>query len=118
MPHQRPKVYIQVHTVSTEPQLPLGNASGDQPSIKAFVVLAPADRSRQDLYRTVTADAQGTFRISAIAPGAYSLLALERNEDDDYLDPELFRSWESSTVALKLDPGSSKTAELKLVRIR
>jgi len=92
--------------------------AGTQPGSKAFVVLAPADRTRRDLFRTSVADAQGSFRIQTVAPGTYSLLALDRNEDDDYLDPGSFRTWEDRTVTVKLDPSSSKTIELQLIRLR
>jgi len=92
--------------------------AGTLPGSKAFVVLAPADRSRRDLYRTVVADALGAFRIQAVAPGTYGLLALDRNEDDDYLDPTVFRAWEDRTVPVEMTPSSSKTSELQLVRLR
>jgi hypothetical protein len=92
--------------------------SDSQPGSKAFVILAPTDRTRRDLFRTAIADAQGIFRLQAIPPGTYSLLALDRNEDDDYLDPAVFRAWESRAVTIKLDPSSSSRTELQLVRLR
>jgi hypothetical protein len=81
---------------------------------RAFIVLAPKDRKLEQNFRTVVAAEDGTFRISAIAPGEYDLLALDRNEDDDYLDETFLQTVMERSVRIEVNPRSSQTIEVPL----
>jgi len=61
-----------------------------RPLPDAQVVLIPnGNRNRTDLFRAVSADADGRFTISSIAPGDYTLAAWEILEPYGFFNPEL-----------------------------
>jgi hypothetical protein len=80
----------------------------------AFVVLAPRDRSRQDLFRTTIAGNDGTFTLKNIAPGEYVALGLPRNDEDYYLDPDYIDQFERYTTKISIAPASQRNIVLTL----
>jgi 5-hydroxyisourate hydrolase-like protein (transthyretin family) len=79
----------------------------------ASVVLIPVrGRERTDLFRTVTADANGRFAMSSIAPGDYRLVAWEAIEPFAYFDPDLIRQAEQNGVAIRVTESSQQTVNL------
>jgi hypothetical protein len=84
---------------------------------KAFVVLAPKDRKLEQTYRTATAEVDGTYKLSAIAPGDYEVFAFDRNEDDDYLDELFLRNFADRAVEVKVAPRSTGTVEVAVTNI-
>jgi hypothetical protein len=62
------------------------------------VVLVPAQlslRSRSDLSRSATTDAEGRFRIQGIPPGEYKLFCFDYLDDGIWLNPEFMRQFEA-----------------------
>lgn len=51
---------------------------------RVFVVLAPRDRNKQQLFRTATSAIHGSYRLTDIAPGNYDHFGLDRNGEDVY----------------------------------
>ncbi len=90
-------------------------SGGDKPVSKAFVVLAPDDRKKEHLFRTATTTSNGSFRITSVAPGPYTAYALDRNEEDAFYDDEYLRKFAKNSVAVNVDPSSSKTIVVPLV---
>ncbi|HET9942554.1 MAG TPA: carboxypeptidase-like regulatory domain-containing protein [Terriglobia bacterium] len=84
---------------------------------QAFVVLAPKDRRAQHHFRTTTANLEGAFKLTAIAPGEYDLIAFDRNEDDDYLDEIFLQRFADRLTQAKIAASSTGKVELALVRI-
>ena len=81
---------------------------------KAFVVLAPKDRSLEQQFRVTTAGDDGAYKLSGIAPGTYDLFAFDRNEDDDYLDESFLNKFAEQAVDVKVAVHSTGTFELSL----
>jgi uncharacterized protein (DUF2141 family) len=75
----------------------LASVSGTMPN--AVVALVPDAfdlRSRSDLYRSATTDAQGNFRLASVPPGNYKLFAWEWAEPDAWQNPEFIRPIENT----------------------
>ena len=83
----------------------------------AFVVLAPKDRKVLQNFRTAIADRDGTFKLTAIAPGEYELFAFDRNEDDDYLDEVFLQGFADRAVGVKVGVKSAGMVNVQLVRL-
>jgi len=67
-----------------------------------FAVLVPASRSAIHRYRSAAVPSDGVFRFEAVAPGSYKVYALERNNEDSYLEPGyLEKQGEGVTVEVR-----------------
>lgn len=84
---------------------------------RAFIVLAPKDRRVEQSFRTALAAEDGTYTISSIAPGEYDLFALDRNEDDDYLDEAFLQALLDRAISVTVQPRSSQSFEVPLQSI-
>jgi hypothetical protein len=72
----------------------------------ARVALIPDDRERIDLYRTVTADAQGSFALRGIPTGKYKLFVLETSvQAYAFFNKEFLRSIETSGRDITIEEG-------------
>jgi Carboxypeptidase regulatory-like domain len=60
------------------------------------------------------ADQQGVFKIPAIPPGDYFVIALSSIEPDSRMDPEFFERVSSLATAVTVAEGESRTLSLKL----
>jgi hypothetical protein len=81
----------------------------EKPLSGATVVLIPESR-RESLYRSVTAEADGTFKMYSVAPGKYKALAWEDLEPGAHLDPDFVKAYEANAQDLVL----GENAKLKL----
>jgi len=90
----------------------------EKPYTGATVVLVPepARRHRQDLYKSVSSDQGGRFRLTAIAPGEYKLLAWDNVETGAWQDPDFLQSFEDKGTKLKIEARSSQVTELHLLQ--
>jgi hypothetical protein len=81
----------------------------DGPVFDARIVLAPEGRDHviPRLFRSVTTDESGNFRIGAIAPGAYRLLAFESLDPYAHFHPDLRSLIESEGVSVEIGEGES-----------
>ena len=80
----------------------------------AKVALVPdfAYRNRDDLYRNVTTDASGRFKIGGIALGDYRALAWEEIADGAWQDPKVLREVESRRKMVRVGEGEQSALEL------
>ena len=67
---------------------------------------------RPDLYKTVRADADGTFVISGIAPGAYRLFAWKEMSGNLFFDPDFLKRFTPAGIPLKLSAGTTTRVDL------
>lgn len=84
--------------------------------VQVFCVPNSKRRLRFDLYRKVTTDGRGHFRMQGVTPGEYEFLAVDTDiDEDDLKDPEFVRppDWTGQTIDLK--EGEHKRVDLKVV---
>jgi hypothetical protein len=62
-----------------------------QPLAGAMVVLVPEDADRQMLYRRDQSDSDGSFDLSSVTPGKYTLIALENGWELEWGKPEVLK---------------------------
>jgi hypothetical protein len=101
----------------------LGVAMNDQRGVvtNAIVVLVPDSpilRKRSDLYRTVTTDASGRFRIQTIAPGEYKLFAWEYADPDSWQDAEFMQAYEAFGKPILITQNSRQEAQINPIPAR
>jgi hypothetical protein len=88
-----------------------------QPAINVAVVLIPEPplRHRNDLYRTVSSDANGRFHAEGIPPGTYKAFAWEVVDPGAWQDPEFIRTYESLGKPFRISEGGPANLELKAI---
>jgi protocatechuate 3,4-dioxygenase beta subunit len=88
-----------------------------RPAINVTVVLVPdgSFRQRFDLYRVVSTDANGRFRLQGITPADYRLFAWEDVEQGAWQDPEFIRLYQDYGKAYRFTEGSQTTVDLRLI---
>jgi hypothetical protein len=94
------------------------NAEG-QPAVGAQVVLLPeaSRRQRLSLFKVAASDQNGVFTLRGIAPGAYSIVALENVERGAWTDPNLLRGNENAARKVEIKEGSAQSFELKVLSL-
>lgn len=89
-----------------------------QPAANSTVLLWPKDRpERFDLIRTATANGQGQYSFSGLAPGDYRLVAIEEVERGAEFDPEFRRRLDSSAEMITVKELSRSTKAIKEIRV-
>jgi len=87
-----------------------------QPVPSTRVVLVPDRlRSRPDLYRTATTDANGRFSLAAVAPGDYRIFAWESMEEFGWFDPDAILRSENRGRGIHVAETSSESADARLI---
>jgi hypothetical protein len=80
----------------------------------ARVVLVPnRNRERADLFRSATADANGRFTISNVAPGDYRVLAWEALDTNAWFDPDVIRQAEPFGMPVSVTESSRRNVSVK-----
>jgi hypothetical protein len=89
-------------------------------AMRATVVLVPdaGKRHRLDLYKTVVTDTAGRFRMSAVPPDDYVLLAWEDVETGAWLDTEFLTTVERQGTYVKIVEGGRVATQLTAIRQR
>jgi Carboxypeptidase regulatory-like domain len=82
------------------------------------VVLAPDQRQRHDLYRSVSTDPAGRFGLENIPPGRYKLFAWEDVEAHAWLDSTFMSVFEDRGIPLSVDAGGNQTATITTIPLR
>ena len=62
-----------------------------KPQAGVMIVLLPEDMDRPLLYRRDQSDSDGSFTLSAVTPGKYTVLALENGWDLEWSKPEVLK---------------------------
>jgi hypothetical protein len=88
-----------------------------QPAEGATVVLVPSVSRRGNiaLYKMARSLAQGTFRMTGIAPGEYRLFAWESIPATAYMNAEYLAPYENRGVAVTIGAGATQRAEAGLI---
>jgi protocatechuate 3,4-dioxygenase beta subunit len=96
-----------------------GSVSNDRQQAlpNATVVLVPDLRLRQrsDLYKVVTTDNAGRFRITGVTPGDYKLFAWENLESGAWQDPAFIGAYENAGRPIHIYEGNSENLQLQVV---
>ncbi|HYL38004.1 MAG TPA: carboxypeptidase-like regulatory domain-containing protein [Bryobacteraceae bacterium] len=107
-------------TVSTKAGVLVGLVrDDDKPAAGSVVTLVPEPlRPNQPaLYKKVSADPNGLFRIAGITPGNYKLYAWEAGTDlEPYLDPEFVKPFARAGVKVTVEESGRAKVDLKLLR--
>jgi hypothetical protein len=74
----------------------------NQPVASAVVALIPVQRNCTDIYRMSITGGNGSFAITGIIPGDYSLFAWEAMEPNSYRDPDVLRQYESKGRSVRI----------------
>ncbi|MGH9521590.1 MAG: carboxypeptidase regulatory-like domain-containing protein [Terriglobales bacterium] len=69
---------------------------GDKAVAGAMIVLVPQDMSRPMLYRRDQSDSDGSFELTSIPPGTYTLVAIENGWDLEWSNPEVMKPFLAS----------------------
>jgi hypothetical protein len=94
------------------------NAEG-QPAVGAQVVLLPeaSRRQRVGLFKSTTTDQNGVFTLRGLAPGNYSIVALENVERGAWMDPNFLRGNENAAKKVEIKEGSAQSFDLKVLSL-
>ena len=94
--------------------------AGRRPAAHVTVVLVPRPdrRQRADLYKVVSTDAAGRFRIPNVPPEDYKLFAWEDVETNAWLDPQFIRLDEERGQALRIGEGARVTVDVPVIPAR
>jgi hypothetical protein len=68
-------------------------------------------QSRQII--TARTDASGAYRLSAIPPGDYLVIAVDDVEQGEWFDPEFLDQIKDAATKVKIGEGEQKTQDLK-----
>ena len=85
-----------------------------QPVAGATIVLAPAQRTRMDLFKTTTSDQNGHYELGSISPGDYKLFAWDDVEPGAWNDPDFLKDYEKQGEKIALEPKARATLSLHL----
>lgn len=92
-------------------------ASGEA-AFRCTVTLVPDPPAaeRSDLYKATSCNADGRFRLTGVAPGAYKLYAWEAIESGAERDPEFLRGYEGQGVPVRIAEDAAESVQLRLIR--
>lgn len=74
----------------------------DKPVSAAMVLLLPQDRSRGDFIPRDQSDGDGTFTLNFIAPGDYTLIAIDDGDALEYANPALMKPYLASGIPIHI----------------
>jgi protocatechuate 3,4-dioxygenase beta subunit len=81
------------------------------------VVLVPDVRLRQrrELYKVVSTDTAGQFRLQGITPGSYTLFAWENVEPGAWQDSDFIRTQEARGTPIQVVEGGNENIQLNVI---
>ena len=86
---------------------------GDKPASGIMVVLIPASpESQQDLFRRDQTDSDGSFSLSDIIPGTYTVAAIEDAWDFDWSQPSALARYAQNGQPVTISAGKTGTIRL------
>jgi hypothetical protein len=91
--------------------------AGLQPLANRTVVLVPDLRLRQrtDLYKMVSTDNAGRFRMQGVTPGEYKLFAWDNVEPGAWQDPAFIGAYENAGRPIHIYEGSNENVQLTVI---
>jgi hypothetical protein len=85
------------------------------PGATVLLVPEPRKRVRSDLFIHSQADQNGAYRMRAIPPGSYKLLAWKDVEDGMWFDPDFLRNYEAKGEAISVEAGGKMSKALTVL---
>jgi protocatechuate 3,4-dioxygenase beta subunit len=81
------------------------------------VVLVPDIRlrPRTDLYKVVSTDSTGQFRMQGVTPGAYKLFAWDNVETGAWENPAFISAYEQAGRPVHVYEGASESLQLQVI---
>ena len=92
------------------------DSKGARPPARAFIVFAPAAEDAAYWWRTSQAEADGSFKISGIAPGDYRIFALNQNDGEDYKQPEFLKKHSGEMATLHADKNGAYSVNVSVIK--
>lgn len=91
-----------------------------EPAANATVILIPdaPRRSRLDLYRMTTTDANGRFHLDGVPPGSYNAFSWDEIETGAWQDPDFIRAFEDRGQPVRIDEDGTSNIKLRLIPSR
>lgn len=91
---------------------------GSVPEASGAVVVAltPKNRERFDRFTATTTDQYGRYVFVDVPPGEYKLFAWDDVGENEWLDPDFLKRYESQGVAVTAAPRGSQSVDLKIAR--
>jgi hypothetical protein len=87
----------------------------DKPVAGVMVMLVPADpENNRVLFRRDQSDSDGTFRIGFVAPGRYTLLAIENGWDLEWANPAVLAKFMAQGEPLTLESKGASSVKVKV----
>jgi len=87
----------------------------DKPAPGAMIVLAPLDlKSNPALFRRDQADSDGTFALTFVVPGRYTLMAIEDGWDLEWADPEVLQKYIASGESVQIAANGKIEVKVKV----
>jgi hypothetical protein len=83
-----------------------------------IIILAIPEGNRQGTQRTGTAMPQGQFEFQQLAPGSYTVMAVDRADELEYRNPVVMQKYMSKTQEITLGPNQSASVKLELIHVR
>ena len=89
-----------------------------KPVPTARIALVPERSRRQNLllYKAAVSDSKGSFTMSGVAPGQYSLFAWESLPGTAYMNAEFMAPYETKGQAVTITEGAVANTEVKLIK--
>jgi hypothetical protein len=92
------------------------NKDGEsQPNVR--IVLIPDQQERSELYRTISTDGEGRFRLDAIPPGDYRLFCWEDVQLDDWRNPAFLTPLLDRGKPVHIDEGSRVNLDALMISL-
>jgi hypothetical protein len=89
--------------------------SDDRPLSGAMVVLVPHDPgNNRPLFRRDQSDSDGTFILRDVAPGKYTVVAIENGWDLEWANPDVLKPYLSKGTALEVEPKGKHKIKTRL----
>jgi hypothetical protein len=89
-----------------------------QPFVGAMVLLVPKDASRSSLLRRDQSDSDGTFSLTDIAPGQYTLIAIDDGRDLAYAEDGVLDAYLKGGRSLEVPAAGNAKIQVEVVSRR
>jgi carboxypeptidase family protein len=87
----------------------------DKPVAGAMIVLVPADpANNRVLFRRDQSDSDGTFRLTGVAPGHYTLLAIDDGWELEWANPAVLKKFMPQGETLVMETKGKYSVKLKV----
>ncbi|MBV8072348.1 MAG: carboxypeptidase regulatory-like domain-containing protein [Acidobacteriaceae bacterium] len=86
------------------------------PAAAMMVLLVPEDLSRSSLIRRDQSDSDGSFSLRSVAPGRYTLIAIDGDPELAYRDPAVIKPYLAHGQMVNITPGFNEHLKIEVYR--